>query len=70
MMANPLPPALVATYETKADANGPYFPIRLGGKLLAYSEDKAAAELIVSALNTATTAALGDAGAKGSEYAH
>lgn len=58
MPPNPLPPSLTASWSSERDDHGHYFPIRLGGRMIAYSDDKTSAEIIVLALNASTAAAV------------
>lgn len=70
MATDSLPPTLTATFTPQADDGGPYFEIRLGGKMIAYCDDQASAELIVSALNTANRAVVKGLGDQGSTCAN
>lgn len=70
MAEQPLPPALTASYTPQVDDGGPYFEIRMGGRMIAYCDDQASAEMIVSALNTCNRAVAKNLGEQGSTYAN
>lgn len=55
-MPDQLPDTLRAGYETARDGDGPYFPIYVGNRMIAYAIQEQDADLIVCALNTCNKA--------------